>query len=459
MEACNRGSFDEAVNIRDLERHVGDHGTRPPASKPWRGERVAVIGSGPAGLSAAYHLARLGYPVTIHEIKPELGGLLRTGIPAYRLPREVLDAEIAYILAHGVEQRVEHAVDRNELLRLSQEYAAVFLATGLQEMQTLNLGGPRHVAMQGIDFLDRARSHGESMTGLDVVVVGGGNTAIDAARTARRLHARRVRIIYRRTREEMPAIKEEIDEAIEEGVLLEELVAPLRLRYDGVGSLLTCQRMRLGEPDESGRRRPVPDTAEDSQFDIRCDRVILALGQSPDLSILPSGSELHDGEVLLGLTTAPIFACGDFASNDGTVTAAIGSGRRAAWHVHRTLSGEDLFAPAPPAVAGYEVVHTHVFTHAPRQRGAMRPAEARRHTFAEVRMGLDEAPDGGAALREAQRCFSCGVCNQCDRCVHHCPEGIMIRDGDGYRFDDGYCKGCGICSAECPRGVLFMAEL
>ncbi|HVP12614.1 MAG TPA: NAD(P)-binding protein [Phycisphaerae bacterium] len=460
MEACNRRLYDESVNIREIERYAAQQGHRPEPTRPSRHEQIAVIGSGPAGLSAAYHLARLGYPVTIYEGTPELGGVMRTGIPTYRLPREVLDYEIDYILSHGVVAKTGQFIDRRMLLELTHKYASVFIATGLQELRALKLGpDERRFAVQGIDFLDRARRGEEAVEGLNVVVVGGGNTAMDAARTSRRLGARSVRIVYRRTRDEMPAIKEEIEEALEEGIVLSELVAPVRLRNDGAGPVLTCQRMKLGEPDESGRPRPIPETSEDAFFDIPCDRVILALGQSSDLTILPEGSEVRHGEALLGLTGAPVFAGGDFATNDGTVTAAIGSGRKAAYHIHRTLTGEDLFPPTPPPVAKPEIIATQVFTHAPRQKGSVVAPEQRRRNFNEVRRGYEGQEGHAAALAEAQRCFSCGVCNECDRCKTYCPEGILLRDGDGYRFDYDYCKGCGICSSQCPRGVIYMAEL
>ncbi len=459
MEACNRADYDESINIRELERYAGQHGKRPKPKKPWRELRVAVVGSGPAGLSAAYHLSRLGYRVTIHERDEELGGVMRSGIPSYRLPREVLDFEIGWILEHGVTAKCRSGVDKAGLLELSRNYAAVFVATGLQELRSMDLGpGDDGIVTQGIDFLDRVRRDEESVEGMEVVVVGGGNTAMDAARSARRIGARSVRVIYRRTRNEMPAIAEEIEEALEEGIILDELVAPVRLRPGASGAVLTCNRMRLGEPDESGRRRPVPETGEDAYFDLRCDRVILALGQSADLSILPEGGELREGGKLLGLTGAPVFCGGDFAANEGTVTAAIGSGRSAAWHVHRTLTGEDLFPASTEPVADQEVMKTYVFTHHPRQRSKMLPPQVRRRSFSEVRRGFD-GPDDTTAVTEAQRCFSCGVCNTCDRCLVYCPEGILLRDGDGYRFDYDHCKGCGICATQCPRGVIYMAEL
>jgi Pyruvate/2-oxoacid:ferredoxin oxidoreductase delta subunit len=217
--------------------------------------------------------------------------------------------------------------------------------------------------------------------------------------------------------------------------------------------------MKLGEPDESGRPRPVADTGEDAQFDIVCDSVILALGQTRDISILPEGSEISDGESVLGLSGAPLFAGGDFATNEGTVTAAIGSGRKAALHIHRTLTGEDLFASPAQPVASPDQITMHVFSHESRRDGGMINARDRRRSFTEVRVGYRDNPAEHPAVAEAQRCFSCGVCNTCDRCLEYCPEGILLRDGDGYRFDYGYCKGCGVCASVCPRGVIYMSQL
>ncbi len=461
MEVCNRREHDEPVNVREIERYIGDHARWPEPGKPTRDERVAVVGSGPAGLATTYHLARLGYPVTLFEMGKELGGVMRTGIPGYRLPRDVLDREISFIVRHGVDVRTNQLINKQTLLDMTHEFAAVFVATGLQESRALNLGKQSSdIVTQGIDFLDRARNNEEFLTGQRIVVVGGGNTAMDAARTALRLGARHVTVVYRRTRNEMPAITEEIDEALEEGIELQELVAPLSLRQDGTGPVLTCQRMELGEPDESGRRRPVPIESEDAQFDIRCDRVIAALGQTPDLSVFPEGSDVRDGEKLAGLTGCPVFAGGDFATNEGTVTAAIGSGRRAALHVHKTLTGEDLFPPEPPEVASTEHVRLHIFEHQPREQSVTLPPEVRRRSFTEVRQGLIDEPGHPTATLEAERCLSCGVCNECDRCLSYCPEGIMRFRGDGeYEFDYEYCKGCGICASQCPRGVVYMAEL
>ncbi|MFQ5807257.1 MAG: 2-oxoacid:acceptor oxidoreductase family protein, partial [Phycisphaerae bacterium] len=462
MEACNRAEYDEPVDIRELERYVGDKGQRPAVTRPHRQQRLAAVGSGPAGLAATYHLARLGYPVTLFEADDELGGVMRTGIPSYRLPRDVLDREVSYILRHGVEVKTNQFVDRAELLRLTREFAAVFVATGLQELRSMNLGQLNcNYVVQGIDFLDQTRRGQGSCRNQRVVVVGGGNTAFDAARTAKRLGASSVRLIYRRTRAEMPAIAEEIYEGIAEGVQVSELVLPLRLGPAANGAVLTCTRMKLGQPDESGRPRPIPETSEDAQFDLPCDKVILALGQSRDLSILPEGAEVHEEGQLLGLTGAPVLAGGDFATNEGTVTAAIGSGYMAALHIYRTLTGEDLFPPKPARIAGPEMIHAHLFAHVPRERTAVVPPTVRRTSFTEVKLGLVDEPGHDAAVAEAERCFSCGVCNECDRCVSYCPEGVLLREqaGEGYRFDFDFCKGCGICASQCPRGVIYMAAL
>lgn len=458
MESCNRAIFDEPVQIRDLERTAADKGARPAPSRPWRSQRIAVIGTGPAGLSAAYYLAKLGYNVNAFDGAAEAGGLLRYGIPSYRLPPEVLDAEIDYVVQHGVNLHVGTHVDRARLIDFSRVYDAVFVATGLQQIRSLDLGpADAGRVIEGIDFLDRVKHDEVALRGERVIVIGGGNTAIDAARSALRVGASAVEVVYRRSRNEMPAIREEIHEAIEEGVMLRELVAPLRLREVGDKMLLACRRMTLGPPDESGRRRPIPDIAEDSEFDLPCDRVILALGQSSDLSILPEGSEISDHRRLLGLSGAPIFIGGDFATNDGTVAAAIGNGRRAALHIHRTLSDEDLETAGTTPVAGPEAMHMHVFSRLPAYRSRHLPSTTRRHTFSEVRLGFEG--DAREAMIEAGRCMSCGVCNGCDRCVEYCPEGILRRDGDGYLFDYDYCKGCGVCATQCPRGVIYMAEL
>jgi len=460
MAACNRTAVDEAVNVREVERAIAERGVWPEPTAPGRHERVAVIGSGPAGLAAAYHLARAGYPVTVYEAGPEIGGVLRTGIPAYRLPREVLDREIGYIARHGVEMVTDHPVDRDEFARIAGDCSAVFVATGLQHLPSLDLGDACDDGIvQGLEFLDRARRGEASLADESVVVVGGGNTAMDAARTALRLGARDVRIAYRRTRSEMPAIAEEIDEALEEGVVLDELVAPIRLRDQRNGRVLACRRMRLGEPDESGRRRPVPVSGDEAVVEFACDRLLLALGQSPDLSVLPAGAEIKDCRVCGGVGDSLVLAGGDLVTGAGTVTAAVGSGRAAAARIHAQLCGEALGSPEAHETAGPEVMALRSFPKLPQHKGRTLPIRERKCGFGEVHLGLAAGSEEDEIAEEAARCLSCGACNECQTCIAFCPEGVVGPDGTRrYGFDYEYCKGCGLCAAQCPRGAIVMVN-
>jgi 2-oxoacid:acceptor oxidoreductase gamma subunit (pyruvate/2-ketoisovalerate family) len=468
VASCNRIQLDGAVNVPELERFAGDEGQTTVERAAPREERVAIVGSGPAGLSAAYHLARLGYGVAVYEAGPELGGLLRTGIPDFRLPKDVLDREVQRILDLGVTPETGRRIDRPGLLELTRTHDAVLVATGLQQLRDLRLGvGDEEGVEQGIVFLDQARQGQVSVDGEDVVVVGGGNTAMDAARSAVRLGATSVRVVYRRTQREMPAIAEEIDEALEEGVNFDLLTQPISLRTGTHGNggprryVLTCRRMELGEPDASGRRRPVE--IPDSDFELPCDRVILALGQSPDVSAFPEGTEVREGAELLGILETPVFAVGDLATNEGTVAGAIGSGRRTAFHIHNSIGGGRLKVDEHAArrsdvdlwhdeVIRAEALRMHLFERSPAVAGATLPMDTRLTTFDEVHRGLTDAS-------EAQRCLSCGVCNECDLCVTYCPEGVLKRVGHELIFDHAYCKGCGICVTECPRNVVFMSHL
>ncbi len=468
MTSCNRIQLDGAVNVRDMERFAADHGSVEPTRAEPRPERVGIVGSGPAGLSAAYHLARMGYAVTIYEGGSVVGGLLRTGIPGFRLPPEVVQREVNRILDLGVEVITDLRIDRARLMDVARNHDAVLVATGLQELRGLRLGMPDDAAvMQGIDFLDRVRRGDVRTFGEDVVVVGGGNTAMDAARSALRLGAASVRIVYRRTRAEMPAIEEEIDEALEEGVAIDFLTQPLAVepvaqangdshQYD-----LRCRRMELGEPDASGRRRPVE--VPDSDFDVPCTRVILALGQSPDLSVFPEGTEVREGGRLLGVIETPVYAIGDLATEEGTVAGAIGSGRRAALHIHQTFTGEVVQADGEARVRSdvdvwhdevikSDALRLHLFERTPASASETIAMDRRHSTFDEIHLG---APDAS----EARRCLSCGVCNECDDCITYCPEGVLKRVGHELVFDYAYCKGCGICVTECPRNVIFMSQL
>ena len=467
MEACNRIELDGAVNVRDMERYAGDQGqvTLEPTAK--RCEQIAVVGSGPAGLTAAYHLARLGYQVKVFESGPEVGGLLRTGIPEFRLPEDVVAREIDRILGLGLSVETSQRIDRQTLLDLTQRHDAVLVATGQQEQRDLRLGMyDTEAVVQGIDFLDKVYRGDVRADGEDVLVIGGGNTAMDAARSALRLGASSVRVVYRRTREEMPAIGEEIDEALEEGVAIELLTQPVALHEDSSDGMLrhyrlACRRMELGEPDESGRRAPV--VIPDSDFELACNRVILALGQSPDTSVFPEGTEVREGSQLLGLLETPVFAIGDLATREGTLAGAIGSGRRSAMQIHHMLSKEPVRVTRHAGQPGNldfwsddviraDAMKLHLFERQPIAGGDTLDMSGRRSTFDEVHLGLDNAG-------EAARCLSCGVCNECDLCSTFCPEGVLKRVGHNFEFDYAYCKGCGVCMAECPRNVIFMSHL
>jgi 2-oxoacid:acceptor oxidoreductase gamma subunit (pyruvate/2-ketoisovalerate family) len=439
MASCNRIDFDGAVNVRQLERLAGDEGdvTLVPAEK--RGEHIGVVGSGPAGLAAAYHLALFGYGVTVYEGGPGIGGLLRTGIPEFRLPADVLDKEVKRVLDLGVEVVTDSPVDRARLLELAGNHDAILVATGLQELRGLQLGvGGSDVVMQGIDYLDRVKADPAQarVDGEDIVVVGGGNTAMDAARSALRLGAASVRVVYRRTRDEMPAIAEEIDEALEEGVVIDFLTQPIAMQVavaqadgDGADHGLRCRRMELGEPDESGRRHPVE--GPDSDYDVPCSRVILALGQSSDVSVFPEGTEVREGTDLLGILERPVYAVGDLATWEGTVAGAIGSGRRAAMHIHQTFTGEVVPVGETTRVRSdvdewhdevirSDALRMHLFERQPVEEGTAVAMERRLTTFDEIHAGLETA-------EEARRCLSCGVCNECDLCVTYCPEGVLKR--------------------------------
>lgn len=477
---CNRGELGGAIAIHTLERFLADWA----ASNEERGTRnetlgsslgkVAVVGSGPAGLSCAYHLARLGYPVTVFEALPVAGGMMRVGIPEYRLPRQVLDREIADIEALGVKIKTNMRVGDNIKLSDLEDYQALFIGVGLQKSRRLNVPGEdAEGVIPGLEFLKKVNLGEEVQVGPRVAVIGGGNTAIDAARTALRLGAENlaseVTILYRRSRAEMPAIAEEIGESLAEGISIRYLAAPSRiLTEDGHVSKLECIEMRLGQPDESGRRRPIP--IEGSEFTIEVDTVIPAIAQE-----LENGSwklEVEQGRMVIneaGATTVPaIFAGGDVATPFGTVAHAVGSGKRAALAIDQYLRGEELAGFPPldeavhavpkdvdPAVVRFEDLNLAYFEELERPEQSQRPVEERVRGFQEVNLGLGEEE----AQAEAERCLSCGTCNLCDTCLIFCPDVAVARlDHRGYEINYDYCKGCGVCAEECPRYAISIEE-
>ena len=450
-QECNRGKYDEAMSIHALERLVADYAFKEKASEESRvslgKERVAIVGSGPAGLSCAYFLAKDGYQVTVFESLPAIGGMLRVGIPEYRLPREILDKEIADIEALGVSFKTNTKIDNVKELK---DYDAVLIATGAHSSRALEVPGEDIAGViSGTEFLRKLNLDGNVQIGKSVVVIGGGNTAIDAARSALRLGAKST-IVYRRSREEMPAIEEEIEAAVKEGIEIVYLAAPMKvIAQDGEVKEVEFTRMRLGEPDETGRKRPIP--IEGSTFTMQVETVISAIGETPDLSLLPEGvAPSETGGKVDGIQ---VFGGGDAVTGAGRVVDAIASGKRAARAIDKLLRGKEVEQEPIKELAPFEDVNTAYF---PRQAVVKMPELSlgkRTSSFSEINLGIS-VEDG---IKEATRCFSCGICRECDNCVYFCPDiCVAVIDGS-YEFDYDYCKGCGICSRECPAGVIRMA--
>lgn len=454
MEVCNRRPYDGAVNIRGLERWIGDHAAAVRDDVPTRRDRrsVAVVGSGPAGMTAACELARAGHVVRIYEGEASLGGVLRTGIPAYRLPREALDREIESILGLGIETRCGEFLDARAITRLRRQHDAVILAAGLGRPTELDvLGADLPGVEQGTKFLHRVNLEGGASLHGHVMVLGGGNTAIDCARSAIRSGASMVTVAYRRTRTEMPAIKEEIAEAEREGISFLYQRQPVAFHGRRRLTQVELAEVQMGEPDASGRRRPVV-SARTARFE--CDYALLALGQGADPGLLPEGAKIQENRVHYDGGPTNLFVAGDFATNDGTVAHAIGDGRRAAARVLAAL-GEPATFPVPPDRPRAVTSEMIRFEHFPVTAGSHTieiPLAGREASFEETSLGLSDP-------REAGRCFSCGRCTQCDTCMAYCPEGIIERRAGGYDVQLDFCKGCGICVTECPRHAMEMAPV
>jgi 2-oxoacid:acceptor oxidoreductase delta subunit (pyruvate/2-ketoisovalerate family) len=451
--ACNRGQLDQPVGINSVERFLGDeaikHGWKFDAPAAASGKKVLVVGAGPSGLSAAYHLARLGHNVEIHEAGPLAGGMMRFGIPRYRLPREVLDAEVQRILDLGVTLKLDSKVDNIEDSMRAGSFDAAFLAVGahIGKRAFIPAGDAAHI-MDAVSMLHSMEDEDKPMLGRHVVVYGGGNTAIDTARTAKRLGATDTIIVYRRTREKMPAHDTEVEEALQEGVMIKWLST---IKQAGEHEL-TIEKMQL---DENGFPQPT------GEFEtIAADSLVLALGQDVDLSLLHdvAGLEIKDGTVQVGsnmMTGHPgIFAGGDMVPSERTVTTGVGHGKKAARHIDAWLRGTAYEAAAKHEPADFEQLNTWYYSDAPKTVRPMLDAIRRQTSFDEVQGGLDETN----ALFEARRCLSCGNCFECDNCYGVCPDNAVIKLGPGkrFRFNYDYCKGCGICVSECPCGAIKM---
>jgi formate dehydrogenase beta subunit len=464
MEKCTRKDFDQAVNIPGIERSIGDMGLQ---NRGWmkkvkasKKEKIAVIGSGPAGLTCAFYLARQGYPVTLFESEKALGGVLRWGIPEYRLPNALLDDVISSIVDSGpITVKTGTALGRDVGLgELENDFDAVFLGMGLMRSRELGLESEEGAGVErGLEFLKRINSGEKIDPGKRVVVIGGGNTAMDVARCALRSGSE-VTVVYRRTLHEMPAIRDEIEEAEAEGVRFHFLAAPIEIVRKG-NSLkeVRFQEMKLGKPDESGRRKPVP--VEGKTFVLPVDRLFTAIGEAADLTAIDKTIDTEWGLIQttgsFGETSRPnIYAGGDIVTGAASVVEAIAAGQKAAGKIARTLSGAPEPVEEEKKIVGIEDMNTAYFEHSNRIRMPRITPEKAVKGFEEIHAGFEQE----MLARETERCFSCGVCNYCDNCWIFCPDVAIKRREDDYEVDYDYCKGCLVCVVECPRNCISTRE-
>jgi len=463
-DQCNRKELDGPVNVNQTERTIGDFGLEKGLklkllSDEKRPEKIAVVGGGPGGLSCAYQLARRGYGVTVFEAADKPGGMLRWGIPRYRLPAAVLDGEIQKILDLGVELKCDAPVGKDlSLDELRSQYQAVFVSIGAHRGLKLRVEGEEaENVLSGVEFLNRIH-HGETVeVGDNVIVVGGGDTAIDAARICRRLGAK-VTILYRRTVKEMPAIDEEIEDAEAEGVKLEYLAAPIGFNKEGdrIASM-KCIRMELGEPDASGRRRPVP--IEGSDFELAASTVIPAISQAPDFSGFESLIEDRDwikvDESGASTKVEGVYAGGD-AVNLALVTTAIGQGRRAAETIDRNLRGVESESDGEMPVIKPDRLRLDHYEKVERGEAISIPVEER---LAGMETEVNRSLSQDQALAESKRCMSCGYCFDCEKCWLFCQDQAIdkpMQKGVIYSFKLQNCTGCKKCEEECPCGFIDM---
>lgn len=453
-DSCNRRELDASVSIHAVERFLGDlaakEGWPLRVERAATGKRILVVGAGPSGLSAAYHLARLGHTVEVHEAGPLPGGMMHFGIPAYRLPRESLMREIRRIELLGVRILLDHKVQDVLAEKSNGQFNAVFIAIGAGIGKHVDI--PARDAGRVLDavaLLHSVKEGERPRIGRRVVIYGGGNTAMDAARTAKRLGADEALIVYRRDRSHMPARAFEADEAVEEGVKIKWLTTIKEI----VGPALTVEMMEL---DANGRPHPT------GRFEtLKADAIVLALGQETDSHFLrqvPGIEFAEDGVVKVGadmMTGHPgIFAGGDMVPGERSITIAVGGGKRAARHIDLWLRGERYEQPGKHRLVTFDMLHLPVYSDADPNPQKTLAAVERVTGFEEVIAGLVEKE----ARYEAQRCLSCGNCFECDNCYAACPEDAVIKLGPGrrYRYDYAKCTGCAVCFEQCPCHAIEM---
>jgi NADPH-dependent glutamate synthase beta subunit-like oxidoreductase/ferredoxin len=492
--ACNRGQMDDPVAIHRLERFIGDAAISSKEipqieTLPDNGKKVAIAGSGPAGLGAAYFLTRLGFACEVFEAQSEPGGILRWGIPAYRLPRNVLQKEISRIEKLGVSIHCGTPLTAETLQACKTRYDAVFIGCGHGRAIDLQIEGAQK-AINGLQFLYNIRARQEMPLNAKrtAAVIGGGNTAIDVARTLVRLEIDPI-IVYRRRRQDMPAFSPELQMALDEGVKLKTLLTPLTIKDAGINSadhqtsyLVTLQKMKVSASEIEGRARVVPDG--DKTETLRVDHIFCAIGAEPEAPWyqVPTGESpyLDLSHCKLINDDIPIAYGGDLTNRVKSVADAIASGKQAAmaldtyfksgWDTVKTTVTGCQVGPGPtvsmtiylgkerkdrsPHIVSYNEINTHYFKSAARINAPVLPLGDRIQSFLPVESTLAEE----AALEEARRCFNCGICNACDYCHLYCPEMSVMVEDEHRHINLDYCKGCGLCVAECPRNAMALKE-